>query len=354
MAAQDLFKAGHSVTVFDSNIDHLRKLKRMADMHIEQFDVKNKAKLITLMKGFDIIVGALPAALGYYTMECAVIAHVDLVDMSYSARDPFLLHEKAKRIKMRIVPDAGFAPGLSNVLIGEIYQRYGGIDYLRILVGGIPQRPVLPFNYYITWSLSDLIEEYTRPSRIVRNHRLTTVPALSGIEEFSMAKIGRLECFYTDGLRTLLKTMKNVKNMEEKTIRYPGHANLFKTIIECGLLSDQKICCGNRSVKIKDVTSDYLREILRRGDHRDLSVLLIEIRKGKRKKRYTCIDHYDEKNGILSMARMTAYTGSLITQCIKKYPRFGVIPPEYLGMRDDLYKFILAELEKRNIDIKTN
>ena len=352
VAAWDLSKAGHDIVVLDFNLESLRKIKKSANIKTHTFNVKKRARFIKFMKNFDIIVGALPSAFGFYTMECALKAGVDLVDMSYAPEDPFLLDKDAKKKKIRIVPDAGFAPGLSNILVGEVYKYFGGIDNLRILVGGIPQKPQPPFNYHITWSPADLIEEYTRPARIIKNHKTITVKALSSIEVFTIPKLGRFECFYSDGLRTFIKTIKNVTNMEEKTIRYPGHAKIFETIIDCGFLSEVPFAIGKKLYKPKNFTLEFLKNVLTRGDKKDLSILIIEIEKNRQKKRLTCIDYYDEKNKISSMARMTAYTGSIITQCIKRYQGFGVIPPEYLGMDKNLCKFIKDELKKRRIIIK--
>jgi lysine 6-dehydrogenase len=352
VVAQDLVKSGHAVTVFDNNINILRQLKKTAKITAREINVTNKIKFIRTIKGFDLMVGALPSAMGYYTMDCAIRAGTDLVDLSYSPEDPFLLHEKAVNEGIKIVPDAGFAPGLSNVLIGETYQEFKGIDSMKIMVGGIPQHPEPPFNYHMTWSLADVIEEYTRPAKILKDNEAITVPALSGIEKLALPKIGELECFYTDGLRTLLKTMKHVKTMEEKTIRYPGHARLFKTLIDCGLFKDQSVRYRKRLVRLRDVNIQYLRNVLRTGDPEDMSIMLIQIVKGRKKRNYTCIDYYDKKKEITSMARMTAYTGSVIAQCIKKYEHCGIVPPEYLGMDKKLCHFIKSELKKRSIVIK--
>jgi len=352
VVAQDLVRSGNSVTVLDNNINLLRQLKKTTKVNAREINVTNKIKFIRFIKPFDVVVGALPAAMGYYTMDCAIRAGVDLVDLSYSPEDPFSLHDKAVQEGIRIVPDAGFAPGLSNVLIGETYQEFKGIDTLKILVGGIPQNPKPPFNYHMTWSLTDVIEEYTRPAKIIRNKEIVTIPALSGIEGIAIPDIGKLECFYTDGLRTLLKTMKHVKTMEEKTIRYPGHGQLFKTLIDCGMFLNQSIRYRKRLVNLREVNLQYLRNVLRVGDREDLSIMIIEIAKGRKKRKYTCIDYYDKKKDITSMARMTAYTGSIIAQCIKKHGHFGVVPPEYLGMDKKLCRFIKTEIKKRNIIIK--
>jgi saccharopine dehydrogenase-like NADP-dependent oxidoreductase len=152
--------------------------------------------------------------------------------------------------------------------------------------------------------------------------------------------------------------------MEEKTIRYAGHAELLKSLIEYGFQPDSENPFTNPKIKPNRDILDFLNEQLNPAsvhgsgtsqyDDKDLSILIVEIKKGKRTMEYTCIDYYDEKNKITSMARMTAYTGSIITQCIKDYPGFGVIAPEYLGTNKDICNFIKTELKRRNITIKSN
>lgn len=341
--AWDLAQNCHNVLVLDLNPENPAKagLLRLPNIKVRKFDVRDRQSLIRLLKEFDIIVGALPASLGFYAMECAIAAKVDMVDISYLKEDPFLLNKSVKKRKIKIVPDAGFAPGLSNILVGEAYAEINPIESLRILAGGIPQNPVPPFNYYITWSLTDLVEEYLRPVRLRKNFKTVTVESLTGVENLYLPKIGRLECFYTDGLRTLLKTLKDIRNMEEKTIRYPGHANLFKAL---------KYCTEGYT-KPKEFRLKILRPLLTQGDDKDISILIIEIKGKKGRRKYTCIDYYDDKNRITSMARMTGFTASIITQSIKEYQNFGIIPPEYLGMDKFFSSYIKHGLKKRGVKI---
>lgn len=352
IVAQDLAHNNHQVLLLDNNKENLAKVDKKLSIKTQLFDVCERAKLIDLIRNFDVMVGALPADLGFHSMECAVNAGIDMVDLSYSGENPFLLHRDAKKRKIRIIPDAGYAPGLSNILVGEAYRELKKIDSLRILVGGMPQNPIPPFNYRYTWSPNDLVAEYTRPARIVNNYKVVNVEALTGIEKFTIPKIGKLECFYTDGLRTLLKTFDNVKNMEEKTIRYSGHAELIKAMLNYGFSPDQDNPFTNSKIQPKTFVLDFLRKELSKGDEFDLSILIIDVMNKKKTRRYSCIDYYDKKNKITSMARMTAYSGSIITQCIKNYPDYGVISPEYLGMNKDICSFIKREIKKRKIILK--
>jgi saccharopine dehydrogenase-like NADP-dependent oxidoreductase len=350
-AAEDLCRSGHEVTVLDLDRDNLRRLRKKKNIKTLAFDVTDRKKLIPLIADHDTVLGALPAALGLYSMECALEAGVDIADMSYSGADPFMLDRAAKKAKVRIVPDAGFAPGLSNILAGEAYRELGRADLIKIMVGGMPQNPEPPFNYRITWSPQDLVAEYTRPARLFRNFRVVTVKALTGIEEFVVPGIGRLECFYTDGLRTLLRTFRRVRNMEEKTIRYPGHADIFREFIGRGFMSERPFRRTDPAVTPRAVALEYLRIVLSRGDEKDVSVLIVEVRSGRRRTGYLCIDRFDERKKMTSMARMTGFTGSIIAQCIKSYPGYGVIAPELLGINKGTCDYIRKELKKRGIRI---
>jgi lysine 6-dehydrogenase len=352
IAAWDLNRSGHEVTVIDRDPENLARCRQRADVEVRTFDIRNQARLVRLMKDFDAILGALPAAFGFYAMRCAILAGVDMADMSYLPEDPFRLGPKARARKVRIIPDAGFAPGLSNILCGEAYRRLGRVDRMRILVGGMPQKPRPPFNYRITWSPADLMAEYLRPARIVKNFRVVTRPALDGIEEFRVPGVGRLECFYTDGLRTLLRTFRSVHDMEEKTVRYPGHARLFRTIIDAGFFSERPISFHSEKVAPREFALEFLKAFLGQGDERDLSVLIVELGNKRRAKKYLCVDRYDPKDKITAMARMTAFSGSVIVQSIKNYQGYGLIPPELLGRDPGICDFVKRELKKRGILIK--
>lgn len=352
IAAQDLVRTGFPVTVLDRDQKNLGRLAGFSGITTRRFDVADEPRLVALLKHFDLALGALPAALGFYGMRCAVKAGIDLVDMSYLPEDPFRLDRSARARGIRIVPDAGYAPGLSNILCAEGRRLLKKVDRLRILVGGIPQQPVPPFNYRMTWSPADLLAEYTRPARIWKNFRPVVVPALEGVEELSVHGVGRLECFYTDGLRTLLTTFRDVRDMEEKTIRYPGHARLFKTLIEVGYLSPKPVAVNGHRLAPYDFTLAYLKSILDRGSPRDLTVLIVALRNKKHRRQYVCVDRYDEKNRITSMARMTAFSAAVMCRVIKQYPDRGVIPPEYLGRDEGLCSFIKNELKARGIIIQ--
>jgi len=159
-----------------SNIDkdNVRSLRlNFSDYH----------KLVSTIRNFEITIGLVPGRLGYQTVKAAIEACVDMVDLSYMPEDPMRLHDEAESAEVTVIPDCGVAPGLSNILVGRAVSMLDKVEDVYILVGGLPQKRVPPLDYKITWCVEDLIEEYVRKARIVKDGTTIEVEALEGLEE---------------------------------------------------------------------------------------------------------------------------------------------------------------------------
>jgi len=166
---------------------------------------------------------------------------VNVVDVSYFPEDPYKLSDLALRRKVKIVIDAGFAPGLSNILLGKFSQKYGGLKVGRIYVGGLSMDPNIPLGLVLTWSAEDLIDEYVRPARIILNGKQLSVDPLSMVGRIEIPKLGLMEYFVSDGVRTMLKTFNDAVELVEYTLRYPGHINVMMTLKNLGFLSEASL-----------------------------------------------------------------------------------------------------------------
>jgi len=343
------------ITVVDSNLERVREEFRENELSLIQFNISEYDRLISILKSFDLVVGLAPGKLGYQTTKACIEARTDMVDLSYMPEDPLTLSEEASKAGVTIIPDCGLAPGLSNILIGRAKSLLEEVEEAIILVGGIPEKPVPPLGYKVTWCVEDLIEEYTRNVKIVRDGRLTAEKALNGLELVEFPDIGGLEAFYTDGVRTLHHTVKTVKNMWEKTLRYPGHAEKIKLLRDLGFLDEQKL--EGKDVSPRELTIKLLEEKLSLPEVKDLVLMKIKV-SGKEKNKlltysYTLLDRYDDKEKITAMARTTAYTASAVIQLLVKgrIKEKGIIPPEKLGMDEKLFNEIMAYLRKKRVSV---
>ncbi|MEM3727798.1 MAG: saccharopine dehydrogenase family protein [Candidatus Bathyarchaeia archaeon] len=362
VAAEELAKRASKVEVFVADKD-VNKAKETAksigknNVKWLQLDASNKKELINALKDFDLALGFLPPRFGFSLIEACIKAGSNLVDVSYMLENPLILHEKAVEAGVTIVPSCGLAPGISNILVGHAVVELNKTHKIHIMVGGLPEMPIPPLGYVVTWSPESLIDEYTSKAHIVRDGKIVEVEALDGLETMEFPKIGKLEAFYTDGLRTLLYTIGEVDEMWEKTLRYPGHAEKIKLLRDLGFFSDKEVSVEGCRIQPRKLTAKLFERALVKPNVKDVVVLKVEVYglKDGRKTRYTynLVDYYDEGGRVTAMARTTAYTASIVATLILKeaIPLKGVVPPEILGMEGKIYKQIIAELENRGIKI---
>ena len=320
-----------------------------------QLDITDYSNLLEVIENADLVIGLSPGRLGFNVMKACAEKKKDLVDLSFMAEDPFVFQKSASDAGVIIVPDCGVAPGLSNILIGRSSSQLDEVEDVSIFVGGLPQKPVPPLNYKVTWCVEDLFEEYTRKAKIIRNGKMVEVDALEGLEEIEFEGLGRFEAFFTDGVRTLHNTIK-AENMWEKTLRYPGHAEKIKLIKKFGLLEKEPIASLNTSPW--EFMIKFWEENLSFTEARDLVLMRIGVsgRKDSAKILYTyeMIDYFDERKNITAMGRSTAYTAFAVIKLIieKRIAQKGVVSPEILGMDKKIFAEIRHILKERNLEIK--
>jgi len=242
--------------------------------------------------------------------------------------------------------------------VGHATTLLDRVDSVHIMVGGIPEKPIPPLEYVITWSTESLIDEYTRKARIIRRGKRVDAEVLSELEMLDFPGVGRLEAFLTDGLRTLLDTLKDVPDMWEKTLRYPGHAAKIRMLKDLGYFEENKIPVENTKVSPRNLTVQLLTDKLVRPEICDIVAMRIEVSGVKNGKPsssvYHLLDRCDSSRGITAMARTTAYPASIVAQLLarKAINMTGVVPPEKLGMDHRIFKRFCDELKTRGITIK--
>lgn len=308
-------------------------LPPLANLSWTLADLSDPVSAARLMVRYDLVVGALPARLGYAAMRAAIEAGKDMVDVSFSAEDPLALDSEARAAGVAILPDCGLAPGLSHLLAGHSAATRGTPDEIVIYVGGVAQDKSRPYGYVVTWAVEDLLEEYVRPARIVKDGRPATVPVFSGMETLQIEGVGAMEAFLSDGLRTAIHTLPGVRNMSEKTLRWPGHVEAVKPLVAAGkLLEEFHARCEFEPPE-------------------DLVVLLVRVRRGDKVEETLLVDRYDPATGLTAMARTTALTTSAVAQWVASGATVtrGVRPLERVAAEPGAFDAIRGALERRGV-----
>ena len=347
--AKDLAK-NHNITSADISQNNLDKLNGINTICT---DISDATTLQDLIKGFDLVVGAVPGFMGYQMMKDVIEAEKNIVDISFYLEDPFGLDELAKEKGVVAVMDCGVAPGMGNIIFGHHDLNMKINDY-ECLVGGLPEKREWPYEYQAVFSPIDVIEEYVRPARFVKNSKMITKEALSDTEIIDFEEIGPLESWNSDGLRTLIKTMKHVPNMIEKTLRYPGCVEYLKVLRESGFFSYDEIEVDGKMIRPIDVTTKLLFPLweMKEGD-KDFTIMRIIIKGTENGNQviyqYNLLDRY--KDDTISMARTTGFTCTAVANLVVNgdYKRIGISPPEYLG---EHFNFVKDYLKERGVVYK--
>lgn len=341
-----------SVDVHSNSLISLRSHR----INTHEADVTNHEQLRSFLQPFDLVIGAVPGFLGFQTVRAVIEAGKNMVDISFFPEDPFELDALAREKNVTTITDCGVAPGMGNIILGYHNQRMG-VQAYECLVGGLPVVREWPFEYKAVFSPIDVIEEYTRPARYVQNGAVVVKEALSDPELIHFPRVGTLESWNSDGLRSLIKTMPGIPNMIEKTLRYPGSIEYLRVLRAAGFFSYDEIEVKGMRVRPIDVTAKLLfpKWKLRSGEE-EFTVMRIRIEgeeQGLKKRyEYNLLDYTDKVTESLSMARTTGYTCTAAAHLVLDglYTRKGISPPEYLGEDENNFRHIMEHLKIRGVN----
>ena len=352
--AKDL-SLNHKVTSVDIDPESHKKFGEYPEINCVTANLDDIDKIKTLVADYDLVIGAVPGFMGYQTMKAVIEAGKNMVDISFMPEDFLQLNGLAQKHKVCVVADCGVAPGMGNIILGHHNENMHVKSY-ECLVGGLPVVREWPYEYKAVFSPIDVIEEYIRPARYIQNYELITKEALSDPELIHFDKIGTLESWNSDGLRSLMHTMKNIPDMIEKTLRYPGCIEYLRVLRESGFFSYDEIEVNGTKIRPVDVTAKLLfpKWKLKEGEE-DFTIMRITVKgieNGSDKTyTYNLLDRFDREKNIISMARTTGYTCTAVANLLldKSFTGIGVHPPEHIGEKAGNLEYILKYLEERNV-----
>ncbi len=352
-----------AVTVADTDLEKAEFIKKTIDspkLSAIQLDVSNNENASEVMRGHDSAISCVNYWYNAELSEIAVETRTNFCDLggnNYVVDKQLALDEKAKMAGINIIPDCGLAPGMVSILAMRGANQFEEIEEIHIRVGGLPQNPKPPLDYQLVFSVEGLINEYIEKARVIRNGEITEVESMTELEALSFDDFPALEAFQTSGgTSTLPDTfLGKIKELDYKTIRYAGHCEKFKTMIDLGLCSSEEIVADFVKVAPRKVFGELLQKNLP-ADEPDYVLVRLEfagIKDGARKNlRYDIVDKFDETTSLSAMMRTTAFPASIIAQMMARGEVLmrGATPQEKAINAENF----VAELDRRNIKIKTS
>lgn len=320
------------------------------------FNAADAGTIKELMTGCAVAIGATSYEHNLLYAKTAIETHCSFIDLGGNhdvVDEEFRMNEEAKKAGITIIPDCGLAPGLVSILSARALKHLDEAESINIRVGGIPVDPMPPLNYCLLFNVRGLINEYIERSRIIKDHEIVEVDSMFGLEKiFFPEPFGEMEAFYTSGgISTLTATMKDkVKNLDYKTIRYPGHQKYIRFLIDLGMTGEDPL-----HINGVDITP---RRFLEKTLERNLTcegadaILLRVTATGTAhgvKTVYTQehIDFFDVDNNLTAMMRMTAFPAATVALMIAR----GDIAEKGVLYQEESIPFepFFAELEMEGI-----
>jgi lysine 6-dehydrogenase len=324
----------------------------------KQIDASNYSEVVELMRGHDSAISCVNYWYNVDLSRAAIETQTNFCDLggnNYIVDDQLALDAEAKRAGINIIPDCGLAPGMVSVLAMHGANRFDEIEEIHIRVGGLPQNSQPPLNYQLVFSVEGLINEYIESARVIRDGKITEVESMTELESLAFDDFPALEAFQTSGgTSTLPETfLGKIRALDYKTIRYAGHCDKFKTMIDLGLCSSEEILVDYARVTPRKIFAELLQKTLP-ADEPDYVLVRLEFA-GKsggetKRLRYDIVDKFDAETGLSAMMRTTAFPASIIAQMMAKgdVRERGATPQE---KAIDAEKFV-GELARRNIKIQ--
>ncbi|MFH2036794.1 MAG: saccharopine dehydrogenase C-terminal domain-containing protein [Candidatus Zixiibacteriota bacterium] len=361
-AAYDLSRAEgvEKVGLFDFDFDLAEEIaKKYGNEKVVagKVDAGDEDQVRDILKDYDACISAVTYKYNPGLTRAAIDAKTHFFDLggnNDAVAAQFEMNELARQADVVVIPDCGLAPGMVSVLAAAGVQEFDKVNSLKIRVGGLPQNPRPPLNYQMVFSSEGLINEYWEPVVILEGGQKKTVNPMTAIEELEFDGIGTLEAFYTSGgTSTLPDTYKGVIDfLDYKTIRYPGHCQIFKPMLEIGLGSRSQIKVDNVTVEPRSILKKVLEKNLTFSDPDMVLVRLIVegIKDNKNRKLvYDIIDRQDNVTGLTSMMRMTSFPVAIIAwmACQGMIKERGVVSQE-IAVEP---KYFITQLKKRNINL---
>jgi lysine 6-dehydrogenase len=243
-----------------------------------------------------------------------------------------------------------------SILAAHMTGQFDSVDTLTLRVGGLPLHTQNPLQYMLVFSMHGLINEYIEPAVIIRDGKIATVPSMTAVENLEFPPpFGKLEAFYTSGgISTLPRTyLGKIRNLNYKTIRYPGHCHLFKSMIDLGFASEKTLVIGKNTTTRREAFEQLLHEPL---TYNSGDVILIRlqaegIKDGMEKQlTYEAIEYGDQAGKLTAMMRTTAFPAAIILKMLveEHIQDRGVLRQEIAVPSDQF----ISELKKRNITFR--
>ncbi len=323
-------------------------------LELMDVDALSEEQISEYLTEIDVAFGAIDYSYNFkLARSCikAITSYLDLGGNPEMVKKQRELHKLAEETNITVIPDCGLAPGMADILAKIKIDEIGDVDECQIRVGGLPQDPKTILKYQQVFSIRGLTNEYLEDAVVLRDGKITTVPSLTEVETLTFPEpYGEFEAFQTAGGTSSLPEIYEgkIRELNYKTIRYPGHVQFFQFLKEFNLLSSDHV--SELGTDPRRVVEHFLEQTLPQNEPDLVLVKITLIQKGGEKHEWIIIDKEDPETGFSAMARTTSFPISILGQMVAKglIKERGVLAGELVTPANEF----IEELRKRNIKLE--
>ena len=336
-AAYDMARFGDAAQVLLADFDQeraaeaARRVNELAGRDVARatkLDVRDEAACVKALTGYQAALSAVPYTFNLALTRAAIQAGCSFCDLGGNTDivlQQWALDAEAKKKGVCVVPDCGLAPGLANVLAAYVKARFDRTDSIRMRCGGLPQKPRPPLGYKLVFNIGGLTNEYFGRAHVLRGGRMQEVETFSELETLDFPEpVGRCEAFVTSGgTSTVPRSFAGeVQELDYKTVRYPGHFEKFKVLLDLGLLDLKPVEVDGMPVVPRKLFHRVAAPRIDFPEDKDLVVLRVEgtgTKDGEAKTvRLDILDFHDDATGFTAMERTTGFPAAMVAEAMAR------------------------------------
>lgn len=224
----------YHILLADIDIQHINTQQLPKNITLTELDINKPESVKTLTKNrIDAIVSCLPYYLTKSVVDIALKSGAHYFDLTEDVEASKYIQKSAQSAAQAFVPHCGLAPGFINIVAHDLMQKFSKIQDVKLRCGALPQNTSNALQYALTWSTDGLINEYGNPCQSIKNGKVVITEALEDWEEVQIDG-ANYEAFNTSGgIATLIQSyLDKVENLNYKTIRYPGHCDRMRFLMD--------------------------------------------------------------------------------------------------------------------------
>ena len=325
-AAFDLstFGDAKSIRLGDWDLEHAQRsadrVNRLVQRKVctaHQVDALDPCSVARFLQDADALCSCVPYHMHPRIARVAMATKTPMADLGGNTDitlQTLQLDTEAKQAGISLVPDTGLAPGLVNSLALRAIESFDTTESIKLYCGVLPQHPVPPFNYKLTFNIEGLVTEYDHQAVVLRDGEIAKVDTLSEVEALHIEQLGEMEAFTTSGgTSTAPDTLRGrVRNYEYKTIRWPGHCERMRIFKDFGFWGTDSVEVKGSSVRPVDVFCRVFGESLGKIQDVDQCVVRcvgVGVRNGVRiRQQLDIFEKQCETTGFTAMERTTGFS----------------------------------------------